>query len=105
MGVNLRPMKADRPHDKDRYLYSQHKGVNLCPMKEETSHYKQKIGTSDYTPTLKHFCVLSIKIVIVSSGQDVPCVFHQQRGFAISYSKANVENEMCSPNFFQHEVR
>lgn len=36
-------MKADRPHDKDRYLYSQHKGVNLCPMKEETSHYKQKI--------------------------------------------------------------
>lgn len=76
-------------------------------MKKERSHHKQKIGTSDYTPTLKHFCVLSIKIVIVSSGQDVPCVFHQQRGFftLISYFKANVENEMCSPNFFQNEAR
>lgn len=74
-------------------------------MKKENNHYKQKIRTSNYTPTLKHFSVLSIEIVIVSSGQDVPCVFHHQRGFTISYFKASVENEMCSPNFFQHEAR
>lgn len=42
---------------------------------------KKNFCSNEYTPTIKSFCLLFVRIVFTSPEQDAPHMFHQQSGF------------------------